>query len=85
MMSTSPEAFCEIEMPSSMGLPTLHLHPVHLSGVPPKGNVGMGVPHLTGLCCSGMGREKASGVQGLLVNLRQAELLPVTHASGVPR
>lgn len=34
---------------------------------------------------SGAGREKPSGVQGLPVNLRQAKLLLVTHASGVRR
>lgn len=53
------------------------------------GDAGLGVPHLTGFCCwdagSGVGTEKPSGVQGLPVNLRQAKLLLVTHASGVRR
>lgn len=56
--------------------------------MPAGGTRGWGPPS-HGVWCwdagSGAGREKPSGVQGLPVNLRQAKLLLVTHASGVRR
>lgn len=64
-----------------------------LRGASPTGGAGGGTrgwdPPSHRVWCwdagSGAGREKPSGVQGLPVNLRQAKLLLVTHASGVRR